>query len=76
MSVSEIVVEGQQNHEREEHRQGRQKVPDVVVVEEVQKGAGSIVRARLGWCKGPGYRLAVEEVKGTAPGHERQEYVA
>lgn len=75
MHVDEVVVEMQQHHEREEHRESREEVPDVVRVEEVQEFARPIVKARLRRRQGPRYRFADEKVEGRRPSADRQDYV-
>lgn len=76
MGVLKIVVQGEQNHEREEHRQGRKKMPYVVGIEEVQQGARFVVESRLRRSLCPRYRFVYKEVQSTGPRYEWEKDVA
>lgn len=49
MHVRQIVVHRQQYHEGEEHADGAQEVPDVMVIVESEEGAVLVIQSGLCW---------------------------
>ena len=65
--LSKIVVQSEENHEGEEEAGGRQEVPDVVIVVEVEQFALRVEVARGGRGEDPAGGLVDEEVHGPGP---------
>ena len=77
MYSNEIVVQREQGHEGEEHGDGREEVPDIVRVIEVEEPAkaGLIVIARLRRRCRPRRRVRHEEFYRATPDDYGQEKV-
>ena len=71
----EIIVDGEQHHEVQEERGGGEKVPDVVVVVEVEQLALCVQPPRLCWRQEPACRLVDEEPDSAGPADPGQEEV-
>ena len=75
LDIVQVVVEREQDHEGEEEADGRQEVPDVVVVVEVQQLALLVVVLGLGRGQHPGGALVQEEVHGCDHGGDGHQAV-
>lgn len=73
--VVEVVVDGEQKHEREEESEGPDEVPNIVVPVEIHQDTSFVFLPRQSWRQLPIGVALEEKIQSGTPKQRRQHHI-